>query len=48
MTRQSQIVIAAEVDEVLAFDHDLRTILINGKRLDHPLPSPQVLAIDLG
>ncbi len=43
---QTQIVVAAEVDEALALDHDFRTILFNGKRIDRPLPSPQMLAID--
>jgi hypothetical protein len=48
VTREAQIIIAAEVDEALALDDDFRTILINRKRLDRSLPSPQMLAIDLG
>ncbi len=48
MAREAEIIVAAEVDESLPFDNDFRTILCNGKRLDRPLSSPQMLAIDLG
>jgi hypothetical protein len=48
MARETEVIIAAEVDEALALDDDFRTILRNRKRLDRPLPSPQMLAIDLG
>jgi hypothetical protein len=48
MAGKPKIIGAAEVDEAPTFDEHLRTIPLDGKRIDRPLPTPQMLAIDLG
>jgi hypothetical protein len=48
VARETEIIVAAEVDESLPFDNDVGTILFDRKRFDRSLPSPQMLAIDLG
>jgi hypothetical protein len=48
MPREAEIVVAAEVDEALAFNDHFRATVLDRERFDSPPLSPQVLAIDFG
>src|SRR6185437_14502299 len=47
MPSETQVVIAAEIDETSAIDHDFAASVRRGKRSDHAARAPQMLAIDL-